>query len=32
MRKTYGAGYPRTLGALLSRPERNPAAPTPRAR
>ena len=26
MRKTYGAGYPRTLGALLSRPERDPAA------
>ena len=26
MRRTYGAGYPRTLGALLARPGRDPAA------
>src|SRR5215467_13600742 len=26
MRKTYGAGYPRTLGALLASSERDPAA------
>ena len=27
MRKTYGADYPRTLGALLGRPKRDPAGP-----
>jgi len=26
MRRTYGAGYPRTLGTLLARPGRDPAA------